>query len=117
MGTNNYFHDNHHLVYNHDNLCTGDHNCPNYDDNHRRYHHNDNRSPNHLFDNFYDEFNKHYDHNDDNGPTASAIDHVNNHDYDSPPNNDDLYDDYYFLNFHDGAVNDYHLVNKHHNYD
>ena len=116
-GTANHYHDYSPPNY-HDHICTGDDNCPsNYNDDHRRSHHNDNRSPNHLFDQFYNEFNDLYNHHNDNAPTASAIDYVNNHDYDSPPNNDDLYDDHYFLNFHDGAVNDYHLVNKHHNYD
>jgi hypothetical protein len=68
-----------------------------------------------LFDNFYDEFNKHYNHDNDDDRTATAIDYVNNHDYDSPPD-DDFYDDFYFDHFHDGAC-DEHLVNKHHNYD
>jgi len=91
---------------------------------HDQYHHdhyrrtNDNSAPDDLFDNFYDEFNKHYNHDNDDDRTATAIDYVNNHDYDSPPDNyiDNFYDDFYFNNFHDGAC-DEHLVNKHHNYD
>jgi len=75
-------------------------------------------SNNHLFNNFYNEFNEHYNHDNDDDRTATAIDYVNEHDYDSPPDDyiDNFYDDFYFDNFHDGAC-DEHLVNKHHNYD
>jgi len=39
-------------------------------------------SNNHLFNNFYNEFNEHYNHDNDDDRTATAIDYVNEHDYD-----------------------------------
>jgi hypothetical protein len=99
------------LVY--DNGSVHVYNDDKYD--HGAAHHDNDGAPDHLFNLFYDEFDKHYNHNNDDSRVAAAIDHVNQHDYDSPPN-DDFYDDFYFNHFHDGAC-DEHLVNKHHNYD
>jgi hypothetical protein len=83
-------------------------------------HHNNNGAPDHLFNLFYDEFNKHYDHLNADAPTAAAINYVNNHDYDSPPDNFVQYVQYVqYVNdyYASDASDDNHLVNKHHNYD